>query len=97
MTAKFHIGDRVICIDNREIFNKSIMVGDTGVVCEILMPSGVCGVDWGFHVDGGHSCSGSCPDGHGWRVEAQYIKLAEPERTFNVSPSDIESLFLEVI
>lgn len=95
MAGEFCIGDRVIYTNPRWVGNPNIKRTDIGTVCEILGAINY-GVDWGHNI-GGHDCSGNCPDGHGWRVSGRYLKLAEPDISFDVSSSDIDSLFLEVV
>lgn len=95
MAGLFHIGDRVVCTNIRGTGNPNITHTDIGTVCEILGAINY-GVDWGRDING-HDCGGHCPRDYGWRVSGRYLKLAGPEGTFDVSPSDIDSLFLEVV
>ena len=94
MANAFSVGDAVVCIVDRPIGNAEIMSGDIGTV--VFTNPTVTGVDWGRFV-GGHSCHGRCPNGNGWNVETKTLKLLEPDISFDIKPSDIESLFQEVI
>lgn len=86
---KFQIGDLVIAAKDYPQHNESIRKGQDGVVCHLN--AGMVGVDWGFDVNGGHSCEGCCPYGYGWYVEAEEIELAVEEQDID------ESSFLQVI
>lgn len=87
---EFQIGDLVIAAKDYPQYNHSIRKGQDGVVCH-LDDNGMIGVDWGFDVDGGHSCDGFCQYGYGWFVEAKEIELSGVEQDID------EDSFLQVI
>lgn len=96
MAGEFCIGDHVVCTYPSRTYNSNIMRTDIGTICEILYGGSNYGVDWGHDING-HDCNGNCPHGYGWRVSGRYLKLAEPDKSFDVSSSDIDFLFLEVV
>lgn len=81
---KFKAGDRVICLVDSPADNESIHKGDTGVICSTEDCDSWISVCWDKPVDGGHSCSGNCEHGFGWRV---------PVKTLDFEPEDSEPPF----
>lgn len=94
MAGRFNIGDTVVCMVDHPDNNDFIMAGDTGTV--LFCDHGIVGVDWGRNVDG-HDCDRRCPYGNGWNVKESKVELWTPDAPFDIQPSDIESLFQEVI
>jgi len=90
-TQKFQVGDLVVAAENYPQGNCSIRKGDEGVVCDIDEETGMIGVDWGFSVHGGHSCSGHCQYAYGWYVATREIKLSDAGQDIN------EDSFLQII
>lgn len=67
----FKIGDRVTGVGTFQ----GISVDDlTGTIVDDC--SGEYGIYWDINV-GGHSCTGMCPDGHGWYVPHGQVKPLE--------------------
>lgn len=71
--VEFKVGDRV---ETTSIFRKSVLVGLKGKVCDVNTHEkyGLIGVCFDKKVPDGHSCDGSCPDGHGWYLDKPSIK-----------------------
>ena len=72
---KFKVGDRVICLVDSPADNESIHKGDTGTICSAEAHDSWIGVCWDKLVDGGHSCSGDCEHGFGWRVPIETLLI----------------------
>lgn len=70
----FNVGDRVVCARDYPDGNSTIVVGDAGLVCDILDEDTI-GVRWDHEVSAGHACNGRCDTGHGWYVKDYEIEL----------------------
>lgn len=94
MAGRFNAGDTVVCTVDHPANNNFIMAGDTGTV--VACANGIAYVDWGRYV-GGHSCGSHCHYGNGWNVGESKVELWTPDAPFDIQPSEIDSLFQEVI
>lgn len=94
MAGRFNVGDTVVSVVDHPADNAFIMSGDTGTV--LFCANGLVYVDWGKNVNG-HGCGGRCSYGNGWNVGESKVELWTSDAPFDIQPSDIESLFQEVI
>ena len=71
---KFCVGDRVECLVNHPDKNENIVIGSTGIVCDV--DGYHIGVRWDDDVSG-YACDGLCEDGHGWYMDPHKIRLCD--------------------
>ena len=71
----FKAGDRVNYINDRYI--SMVDRGETGTVL-FVSEGDLAHVRWDNFVEGRHTCSGACDDGHGWNVRFKNLDLATP-------------------
>lgn len=69
------IGDRVVFVDDFAPDGGSVETGATGTICDIIEASDPhIGVNRDEQIKGGHSCHGTCVDGHGWYVHEYQLE-----------------------
>lgn len=88
---RFQIGDRVRLVKRPSYVPCQLKEGAEGVVVAIGVPWESYGVDWGRDI-WGHSCNGTCPDGHGYFVATEYIELVAEILAPDVSEEELRVL-----
>lgn len=93
----FSVGDLVVSIVNHPEGNLDIYIGTTGTVVDIDLGLRIVKVHWDFERPSqqAHSCGGRCPDGYGWNVHFNTIKLCDKDfGQFDASESSDVDAFL---
>lgn len=91
---EWSVGDRVVSVVDSPEGNDDIVVGSTGVVCEILPESDQrnIGVRWDRYSRNQHSCGGECVSGHGWYVYADEIAHELNDEPFEFDEEEFNKL-----
>jgi len=84
----YDVGDRVILQYDNPDDNPDLHNGDTGTVCadDPGDYSEWVSVRWDNEIEGGHTCEGTCDDGHGWNVGREYLS---PYKEAEINEADI--------
>lgn len=85
--TRLQIGDRVAA--NADM--GAVINGDTGTVVDL--DNSLIGVCWDRKLRGGHTCSDTCKDGHGWYVPQNILLPEGPEETFEIDAAVFDSMF----
>ena len=93
----FSVGDLVVSIVERPEGNRDIHIGTTGTVVDIDLGMRIAKVHWDLKSPSqqAHSCCGRCPNGYGWNVHFDKIKVCYRDfGQFNAAESGDVDAFL---